>query len=162
MNPTDDPTSAPTGDLPPADPRDVLNQRHYPQPPAAVFAALADPTRLARWWGPAGFSNRFAVCEVRPGGDWRHTMRGPDGTEYPNEARFVRVEPPREWVIEHLNGHHFELRVTLAEAPGGGTTLTWRQRFDTAAHRDAIAGFVHGANEQNLDRLAAELARGAP
>jgi uncharacterized protein YndB with AHSA1/START domain len=163
-NPTASTTpTAPTTDRPEAieasDPRDVLNQRHYPQPLTAVFAALTDPIRLARWWGPAGFTNRFAVCEPRPGGAWRHTMVGPDGTEYPNEARFVRVEAPHTWLIEHLNGHHFELLVTLAAAPEGGTVLRWRQRFDSAEHRDQIASFVHGANEQNLDRLAAELAR---
>ena len=33
----------------------------------------------------------------------------------------------------------------------------WRQLFDTAAERQRIAEFVIPANEQNLDRLAAEV-----
>jgi hypothetical protein len=33
----------------------------------------------------------------------------------------------------------------------------WRQVFDTAAERERIAEFVIEANEQNLDRLAAEV-----
>jgi hypothetical protein len=146
---------------PPAatDPRDVVNQRDLAWPREAIFAAMTDPERLARWWGPAGFSNRVEHCDLRPGGHWLYTMVGPDGTEYPNESRFTAIEPPARLVIEHLSGHHFELLVTLDALPGGGTRLTWRQRFDTAEHRDEIVGFVAPANEQNLDRLEAELAR---
>jgi hypothetical protein len=33
----------------------------------------------------------------------------------------------------------------------------WRQVFDTAAERERIAKFVVEANEQNLNRLAAEV-----
>jgi uncharacterized protein YndB with AHSA1/START domain len=33
-----------------------------------VFAAISDPQRLARWWGPAGFTNTFNVFELRNGG----------------------------------------------------------------------------------------------
>ena len=144
------------------DPRDVVNQRDLAWPRDAVFAAMTDPERLARWWGPVGFSNRVELCDLRPGGHWRYTMVGPDGTEYPNESRFTTIEPPARLVIEHLSGHHFELLVTLDDLPDGGTRLTWRQRFDTAAHRDEIVGFVAPANEQNLDRLQAELARPGP
>ena len=54
--------------------------------PSAVFAAINDPVRLARWWGPAGFSNRFDVFEFQAGGKWFFTMIGPDGKVYPNEA----------------------------------------------------------------------------
>jgi len=40
--------------------------RDIPASPEQVFAAIADPERLARWWGPAGFSNTFGVCEFKP------------------------------------------------------------------------------------------------
>ena len=42
--------------------------------------------------------------------------------------------------------------------PGGtGTSVGWRQVFDTSEHRDHIAPLVLEANEQNLDRLEAEV-----
>jgi hypothetical protein len=41
----------------------------------------------------------------------------------------------------------------------GGTRVHWCQTFDTQAHYAHIADFVATANEQNLDRLAAEVAR---
>lgn len=49
---------------------------------AAVFAAIQDPQRLARWWGPDGFTNQIDIFEFRPGGRWVFTMVGPDGTAY--------------------------------------------------------------------------------
>jgi hypothetical protein len=47
--------------------------------PAAVFAAIRDPDRLAKWRGPDGFTNRFKSFEFRPGGQRMFDMVGPDG-----------------------------------------------------------------------------------
>ena len=58
--------------------------REIPATPEEIFAAFSDPVRLARWWGPAGFTNTFTICEFKPGGQWSFTMHGPDGTNYPN------------------------------------------------------------------------------
>jgi uncharacterized protein YndB with AHSA1/START domain len=41
---------------------------------------------LSRWWGPAGFTNTFEVCEFKKGGRWSFVMHGPDGRNYPNES----------------------------------------------------------------------------
>lgn len=126
--------------------------------PAQVFAAMSDPVRVARWWGPNGFTSTIHAFEFRPGGSWRLTMHGPDGKSYPNESRFVRIVADQLFEIEHLNGHHFLLTVALAPAQGG-TEVRWRQTFDTAAHYAQIADFVAQANAQNLERLAAEVQR---
>jgi hypothetical protein len=48
------------------------------------------------------------------------------------------------------------LTITL-ESHDRGTRVGWRQVFDTAEHRDEVLPFVEPANEQNLDRLAAEV-----
>ena len=59
--------------------------RDIPAPAAQVFAAMANPERLARWWGPAGFTNTFHVCEFTPGGRW--SMPSVRGTSaFPAEA----------------------------------------------------------------------------
>lgn len=124
-----------------------------------MFKAIADPTHLTRWFGPAGFSSTFHEFDFRPGGLWRCDLHGPDGASYPNEYVFLDIEEPRRVMIDHpaLGGsHHFVLTITLAPQ-GGGTLVGWRQVFDTAQHRDEIAPFVQPANEQNLDRLQAEV-----
>ncbi len=118
---------------------------------------MADAARVARWWGPEGFTNTIHAFEFRPGGKWLLTMHGPDGKNYPNESVFVRVVPDRIFEIEHLTGHHFLLTIEL-ESQGANTIVHWRQTFDTVEHYERIAQFVAGANEQNLDRLAAEVA----
>lgn len=143
---------------------EAVNQRSdirdtvIPASPAAVFAAISDPERIARWWGPDGFRNTIHEFDFRPGGHWRLTMHGPEGTDHPNESRFVRLVPDALFEIEHLSGHHFVLRIAL-QAVEGGTRVDWCQAFDSAAHYQRIARFVADANAQNLRRLTAEVLR---
>lgn len=138
--------------------REIISTRHFTQARGQLWAAFADAQRLARWWGPAGFSNTFEVFEFRPGGRWRFTMHGPDGKDYPNRSVFHALEAPARIVMEHENAPHFELLVTLSDE-AGGTRLNWRMRFDDVATREALAGLIVPANEQNFDRLQAELDR---
>lgn len=124
----------------------------------AVFAAIRDPERLARWWGPAGFTSTFEEFDFRPAGNWRFTMHGPDGKNYWNESTFTEIVQNSRVVIEHGSGHHFFL--TISYDPIGEDTLVgWRQVFDTEEHYRNIAEFVAEANEQNLDRMEAEVMR---
>lgn len=76
--------------------------REIPATPEQVFAAISDPQRLARWWGPAGFTNTFSVCEFKNGGRWSFVMHGPDGHSYPNESVFADIEPPHKVVVQHV------------------------------------------------------------
>lgn len=139
--------------------REFVHSRLIDAPRETVFAAFADPQRLARWWGPNGFTNTFEVFEFRSGGAWRFVMHGPDGTDYPNESQFTEIVAPERIVLEHLSAsHHFLLTITLA-ADGARTRVGWRQVFDTAEEKQRIADFVTPANEQNLDRLTAEVLR---
>ncbi|MBV8619295.1 MAG: SRPBCC domain-containing protein [Curvibacter sp.] len=125
---------------------------------ATVFAAFSAPERLARWWGPDGFSNTFEVFEFRNGGHWRFTMHGPDGARYPNEAVFERIDAEREVVLRHVSQPHFTLSIRL-EATDQGTTVHWEQAFDSPEVAAALRPIVEPANEQNLRRWQAELDR---
>lgn len=127
--------------------------------PSAVFAAMSDPVRIARWWGPNGFTNTIHQFDFQPGGTWLLTMHGPDGTDYPNESRFTRIVTDQIFEIEHFGGHHFLLTITLLPKDGG-TEVRWRQTFDAVEHYERIAEFVASANEQNLARLAVEVGHG--
>jgi uncharacterized protein YndB with AHSA1/START domain len=139
--------------------RECFHERVIEASPEQAWAAFADPARLARWWGPEGFSSTFDTFDLRPGGRWVFTLHGPDGKDYPNENVFAEVAPPSRVVVEHLSDtHHFLLAITFT-AEGGRTRVGWRQVFDTQEHRDQVAPVVRVANEQNLDRLAAEVRR---
>jgi len=127
--------------------------------PDEVYATIADPTRLAKWWGPSGFTNAFEVCEVVPGGRWVFTMHGPDGASYHNDSTFDAVVPGREVIIRHRSPPAFRLTIGLSPSVAG-TLVRWEQAFDDPAVAAAVRHIVEPANEQNLDRLAAEVAAG--
>ena len=132
--------------------------REIPATAEEVFAAIGDPARLARWWGPAGFTNTFGVCEFKIGGRWSFVMHGPDGANYPNENRFAEIEAPGKVVIQHLSEPKFSLAIGLT-ASGAGTLVTWAQTFESAEFARRVEAIVVPANEQNLDRLTAEVLR---
>lgn len=137
---------------------DFHNERTFPVPPAQVFACLRDPARLARWWGPEGFSNTFSVFEFVPGGRWVFTMHGPDGKDYPNESTLRSIEENALVVVDHVVEPRFVLEIAL-RPEGNGTRLEWRMDFENKDFARNLKDFLHSANEQNLDRLGAELAR---
>jgi len=137
--------------------RDIVSPRHFAVSAEAAYAAFADPERLARWWGPKGFTNTMQLFELRPGGRWEILMHAPNGENYPNASIFVEIIPGRRVVYDH-NGHVF--RAMLDFVPEGtGSRVTLTMRFPTAAERDAVAQICIPANEENLDRLEAELQR---
>jgi uncharacterized protein YndB with AHSA1/START domain len=133
--------------------------RHLSASPTDVFAAIENPERLARWWGPNGFSNTFQVFEFKPQGNWAFDMVGPDGSVYPNTSVFKEIDADRRVVIQHVCSPLFELSLTL-EASGTGTLVLWEQTFADAAVADAVRHIVVPANEENLDRWAIEVQRG--
>jgi uncharacterized protein YndB with AHSA1/START domain len=135
------------------------HSRQIPASAERVFAAFTDPVRLARWWGPAGFSNTFDACEFQGGGKWSYVMHGPDGHDYKNESVFEIVEPGRV-VIRHVSEPRYRLTILLTPS-AAGTLVSWSQAFDDARVGSRLERIVVPGNEQNLDRLAAEVARGA-
>jgi len=134
----------------------ISNFREIPAPPEAVFAAFSDPARLARWWGPDGFTNTFDRFEFHPGGQWQFTMHGPDNTDHPNRSEFLEISPHSKIRIKHTNLPHFELTVSL-EAKGAGTVVTWVQVFENREFAENSRQFLESANEQNLNRLSQEV-----
>ena len=130
--------------------------REIPAPVEEVFAAISSPERLARWWGPAGFTNTFSACEFKKGGRWSFVMHGPNGANYPNENVFADIEAPGKVVIQHVSEPKFVLTIGLAPS-AAGTLLSWAQAFENSEVAKHIEHIVVPANEQNLDRLAAEV-----
>lgn len=141
----------------PAD-REIVSTRVFDAPRERLFRAFSDPKVLARWWGPNGFTSTFQEFDFRPGGAWRFVMHGPDGADYRNESEFIEVVSPERIVLDHLRPmHRFQMTMTFAEE-AGKTRLTWRMRFESAAELERVRVVVRAANEQNFDRLQAQLA----
>jgi uncharacterized protein YndB with AHSA1/START domain len=150
---------APTAD------RELVFTRAYDAPRELVFDAWIRPEHVAQWWGPNGFRTTIHEMDVRPGGNWRFIMHGPDGTDYPNRIVFVEIVRPERLVYQHVpepgtEPVSFEVTVIFAEQ-GGRTKLTMRSVFPSAAARDHVVR-TYKADEgarQTLGRLAEHLAR---
>lgn len=138
-----------TGDI---EENEVINSRRFNYPREAVFGAWTNPEQLARWWGPEGFSNTFHEFDLRPGGEWRFVMHGPDGKNYPNHSAFEEIEPFERIVIHHLNEPEFQVTAIFQDS-NGGTTVTFRQVFVNPTFLAGARPFLMEANEQNFDRL---------
>jgi uncharacterized protein YndB with AHSA1/START domain len=150
----------------PAD-RQIVTTRILDAPRELVWKVWTDPAHVHHWWGPAGFSTTTQRMDVRPGGQWRFTMHGPDGRDYQNTITFRVVEPPTRLVYEHggeldLEAVIFETTVTFEPMPGEPhrTRLTMCAVFPSQKARDFVireCGAVAGA-EQHLARLAERVA----
>lgn len=110
--------------------RDVVITRVFDAPRALVWKAWTDPERLARWWGPHGFTNPVCELDPRPGGALWIVMCGPDGTAYPMSGTIREIVEPERLVFtavaEDTDGHALLealTTVTFVEE-GGRTTLT--------------------------------------
>ena len=129
--------------------------REIPAPVGDIFAAFSNADRLARWWGPAGFTNTFHTFEFENGGRWVYTMHSPNGGNPQNESVFELVEP-NKIVIRHISQPLYRLTIDLT-ATAAGTIVSWSQEFDDAEVARRIEKIVVPANEQNLDKLTAEV-----
>lgn len=121
-----------------------------------IWKAWTQPEHLARWWGPNDFTNTFHEFHPVPGGAWRFTMHGPDGRDYPNESTFIELIQPSRIVLDHTCEPKFRVVATFEEE-GEGTRVTFRQTFESTQFLEKMRSFLESCNEQNLDRLTAEL-----
>jgi uncharacterized protein YndB with AHSA1/START domain len=81
---------------------EMLLARIVGAPRDLVWEVWTNPTHLARWWGPRGFSNPRCEVDLREGGAIRIDMRGPDGVVYPMAGRFLEIVKPRRLVFTAL------------------------------------------------------------
>ena len=140
--------------------REIVSTRIVMSPPDRVFRACTDSARLARWWGPHGFTNTFHTFEFREGGSWLFTMHGPDGVDHPNQSEFLEIVPGSLVRIKHVSLPRFELSISL-EPSATGTRVSWVGSFESRDFAAKARQFLETANEQNLDRLALEVTRGS-
>jgi uncharacterized protein YndB with AHSA1/START domain len=143
------------------DPRSIVGKRIFDAPRALVFSAFTDPQHLAAWWGPDGFTTTTSAFDFRPGGEWRHVMRGPDGRDYQNRIIFDEIVQPELIAYWHPGGSdvepvQFTQRLTFKDLGNNRTRLTWHGTFPSAEERARVIK-DYGADKglvQTMARLA--------
>ena len=143
--------------------REIVISRVISAPRELVFEAFTEVRHLSRWWGPEGFTTTTRAFEFREGGEWEFVMHGPDGTDYPEWIRWVRIAPPER--IELLHGEIRDdpdaFESTLAFEPhGSATRIVMHTVFPTKQLRDQAVEQYHAieGGEQTLSNLAAYVA----
>ena len=124
-----------------------------------MWEVWTDPEHIINWWGPKGFTSTIHNLDFKEGGEWKLTMHGPDGTNYPNRSIFKEIIPFKKIVFEHFNPHF--ITTVLFESNGDETNIDWTLIFDTAELRETIVK-AHKADEgqkQNIERLEKYLSK---
>ncbi len=129
-------------------------------PVEMVYKAWTEPDRVAKWWGPKGFTNTIHEMDVRVGGVWRLDMHGPDGTSYPNLIQYTEVVKNES--LKWMHGLPDQPPLFHAEvkfiAQGNKTKIIHRMICGSAEQCAMVKGYGIDGHREGWDRLEAELA----
>ena len=126
----------------PAD-RVLTIERVFDAPRDLVFKAWTEPEHMSKWFGPRGFKSTVEKHDLRPGGQYRIHMLGPDRDHW-SQGVFREIDPPKRlvmvggWADAEGNMTRPETTLTLLfEDVGGKTKLTLHNAiFESTTARD--------------------------
>jgi uncharacterized protein YndB with AHSA1/START domain len=124
-----------------------------------VFRAWSEPEHLKNWWGPAGFTNTFHEFDFQVGGKWNFTMHAPEQGNFENKCEFIKIEKPSLIAWKRHSKPLFQVLATFEEVSQDKTKVTFKQLFETPEECAKLKKYVLDKNEENMDRLEAELKR---
>ncbi|MFF4273398.1 SRPBCC family protein [Streptomyces sp. NPDC001536] len=139
--------------------REIVISRVINAPRKLVFEAFTEVRHLSQWWGPDGFTTTTRSFEFREGGEWDFVLHGPDGTDYPEWIRWLRIAPPERIVFLHGESRDdpnaFESVLDFTQ-DGAATRVVMRTVFPTQELRDEAVHKYHAieGGEQTLNSLA--------
>ena len=141
---------------------ELVITRIFDAPRPLVFKLWTEPEHLVRWWGPRGFTPISARTDVRLGGAWSPSMRGPDGSVIHKHGVYRELVAPERLVLTYITddaagipGPETLVTVTFTDIDGK-TKLTLHQAaFQSIAVRDDHARGWTGALERFAQHLLA-------
>ena len=125
-------------------------------PPDRVFRMLTEPTEVATWWGPRGFTLPAVDLDLRVGGGYRFTMQPPDGEAFHLSGEYLAVDPPRRlsftfrWDEPDPDDVQTVAVLSLEPAAGGTRVRLSQGEFSTSERR----ALHHDGWSDSFDRLA--------
>jgi uncharacterized protein YndB with AHSA1/START domain len=143
--------------LPQLPDRTILSSRTFDTDIQTLYHAWTNPGILAKWWGPTGFTNTFHEYNLRPGGHWKFVMHAPDKGNYNNECVFLDIDAPYRLLWNHVSPPEFQVEASFTEEKDGRATVVFKMVFETPEAYNKLIDFVPEKNEENFNRLEAEL-----
>jgi len=149
--------------------RDLVLTCDIDASPDKLYRAWTDPALVTQWFTPPPWTTPHAEFDLRPGGESRITMRGPDGTDMLNRGVFLEVVPNRRLVFTNAYTLGWEpserppymtFVLDFDDLGNGRTRYTARVRHFTVADRECHEkmGF-HQGWPSATEQLAALVAR---
>ena len=135
---------------------EVLSSRIFNFRKELVFKAWENPNYLKNWWGPNGFTNTFLEFDFRPNGFWKFVMHSSDGKNFDNLSQFVEIKENELILLNHISKPKFQIKATFEDLEGK-TLLNFKMIFPSEKDCLKLKAFVTEKNEENFDRLEAEL-----
>jgi uncharacterized protein YndB with AHSA1/START domain len=120
-----------------------------------IFMLLTDPAKLARWWGPRGFTTPEIELDLRVGGHYRFTMQPPTGEAFHLSGNFLEVDAPSRlaytfsWDEPHPDDRETVVELTLTAADD--TTVVSLRHGEFAT--DERLALHRGGWTDSFDRL---------
>lgn len=150
------------------DANELVLDRHLAAPPAALWRCWIEPALIERWFTPAPWTTHDVELDLRAGGAFAMTMRGPDGEAHPNAGVYLEVVPSARLVFTDAyvaawtpSAKPFFTAIVTFEPEGDGTRYVARARHWSAVDRaqhEAMGfhdGWGKGADQ--LEALARSL-----
>lgn len=108
---------------------------------------------VVNWWGPEGFTNSIHKMDFRVDGEWKLSMHGPNGINYPNRSIFREIIPHEKIVFEHFNPHF--ITTVSFKSKGEESQIEWTLHFDSAEMRETLnkAQNAEEGQKQNMKKL---------
>lgn len=136
---------------------EIVSTRIFRGDKALLYKAWTDPDHLKNWWGPNGFTNTILQYDLQVGGRWSLLMHGPDGRDYPNESVFTQIDDQQLIAWNRVTKPHFNVVTTFEAHTAHETKVVFRMIFNDAEECGRLSAFIAEKNEENFDRLEAEL-----
>lgn len=136
---------------------EIFSSRILNYPVEIVYEAFANPKYLVNWWGPEGFTNTIHEFDLKPGGNWKLTMHGPEVGNYENASIFKTVLTNKLVSWRRISQPLFDMEIAFEKLDDNKTLLSFRMIFETVEECSKIRKFAEPKNEENFNRLEREI-----
>ena len=103
--------------------------RVFAAPRSTVWSAWTEPELLDQWWAPAPWKTATIRMDLRKGGQWFYTMRGPEGEVHYCINDYLRVVKPSEF--ESVDAFADEQGNPSPEMPRSAWKIDFSSESDT-------------------------------